>query len=590
MSNTRTVPNESRHDVVTFDILSDDQAIDPAIEIMAISVVKEVNRIPSARIIIRDGDASEGTFEESEEDFFLPGKKIQIKVGLDRQHSTLFKGIILKQCISVGEDGTARLIVDCRDEAVRMTIGRHNKYYEQVKDSEVMEEVIGGYRGLRSDIEGTTLTHREMVQHHCSDWDFILSRAEVNSLLVVVDDGKISAKKPDTSADPALSLEYGISLLEMEAEMDATTQWNEVEAKSWDYANQSLFQSSASQAPVGEPGNVDGQNLAEVINLSTLELRHSGHLLEEELRQWVDATMLKSRLAKICGRVKFTGFADIKPGNTLDLQGLGARFNGKSFVSGIRHDIGGGDWVTQAQIGLNPEWFAASEGIQDYPSAGLVPAIQGLQIGKVVQLQDDPDGEDRILIRLPIIDPAAQGIWARLASLDAGADRGACFRPEIDDEVIVGFINDDPRDAIVLGMLHSSAKPAPLTAQDTNHEKGFTTRSKMHIHFHDETKTITIDTPAGNSIKLDEASSSITIEDQNGNTLKMSPSGIDIKSPKNVNIEAGINLALKAGASLSISAAQVSAKATGPLGLKGSIAKLEGSGITTISGALVKIN
>ena len=117
-----------------------------------------------------------------------------------------------------------------------------------------------------------------------------------------------------------------------------------------------------------------------------------------------------------------------------------------------------------------------------------------------------PNGENRILVRLPIIDNAAPGIWARVATLDAGENRGSFFLPELDDEVIVGFLNDDPRDAVVLGMLNSSAKPAPITAQDANHEKGFVTRSGMRVHFNDDTKTITIDTPAGNSIKLDEGS------------------------------------------------------------------------------------
>ena len=34
--------------------------------------------------------------------------------------------------------------------------------------------------------------------------------------------------------------------------------------------------------------------------------------------------------------------------------------------------------------------------------------------------------------------------------------------PEVDDEVLVGFVNDDPRDPVIQGMLHSSAKPAPI--------------------------------------------------------------------------------------------------------------------------------
>lgn len=590
MSNTTTVPNNSRHDVVTFDLIVEGQAVDPAVEVMSVSIVKEVNRIPTAKIIIRDGDPATQTFAESEKDLFIPGKKIHIKIGLDRQNKTLFRGIITKHSIKILQNGSANLLLECKDESVRMTIGRHNQYYEESEDSEIIETIIGRYGGLSSDVQATNLKHREVVQHNCTDWDFILSRAEANGRIVIVDDGKISVLKPDTRAEPTLRLAYGTSLLEFEAEMDARHQWASVDARSWDYAGQSLFQVSADGADVREPGNVTGQTLSDVAGPANYEIRHSGHVIEEELKAWADAAMLKSRLAKICGRARFTGFPDVKPGNTLDFQGLGNRFNGRAFVSAVRHDVGDGDWETQVQLGMRPDWFTRSSDIMDLPAAGLLPGIEGLQIGKVVQLQDDPEGEHRILVRLPIIDAAAQGIWSRVASLDAGSNRGAFFRPEIDDEVIVGFINGDPRDAVVLGMLHSSAKAAPINAQDVNHEKGFTTREGMRIHFHDQTKTITIDTPAGNIIKLDEASTSISVTDQNGNKIKMSPSGIDVESPFNVNVKAGINLSLSAGAALAISAAQLSVSATGPLEMSGGTAKLVGSGIAEISGGLVKIN
>ena len=45
------------------------------------------------------------------------------------------------------------------------------------------------------------------------------------------------------------------------------------------------------------------------------------------------------------------------------------------------------------------------------------------------------------------------------------------FRPEIEDEVIVGFINEDPNQAVSLGALHSSKNPAPIGIADDNHQK-----------------------------------------------------------------------------------------------------------------------
>ncbi len=593
----RIIPVDAQHNVTTFDILIDGKVVDQGYQVLSISISKEINRIPTAKIIIKDGDAAAETFTISEEEEFLPGKSIAIKVGRDSQNEQLFKGVIVKHAIRVLKSGETRLTLDCRDEAVKMTLGRHNYYYEERTDSEIMEEVISRYSGLSNDVEATTIKHLEMVQYHVTDWDFLLMRAESNGKLVTVDDGKISIKSPDTSSDPALAVLFGSTLIDFEAEMDARHQWKSVEAKSWDYGGQNMFEHTTDSVPINEPGNVNGNSLADDMSPEKFKLRHSGQAIEEELQEWTKATMQRSRLSKIRGRAKFIGFSEIKPGKLIELQGLGARFTGNAYVSGVRHEVYEGSWYTQAQFGLDPDCFShINKDVMDIPAAGLLPAIHGLQIGKVVQLENDPEGENRILVRLPIIDNSARGIWARIATLDAGiadsgvAGRGSFFLPEIEDEVIVGFINDDPRDAIVLGMLHSSAKPAPMTAQDVNHEKGFVTRSGMRLHFHDDTKTITVDTPAGNKIVLDEDSTSITIEDQNQNIAVMDPEGISVHSPGDINIEATGNINIKAGMNMTLEATQISAKASASMEVKGAKTTVAADGITEIKGAVVNIN
>src|SRR5690348_9092486 len=95
--------------------------------------------------------------------------------------------------------------------------------------------------------------------------------------------------------------------------------------------------------------------------------------------------------------------------------------------------------------------------IADVPAGGLLPPLTNLQIAKVAPFEDDPDGEQRIKLQLPAL-PSDQGfIWARYARSDAGKDRGSVCWPEPDDEVVVGFLNGDPRQAVVLGALYGSA-------------------------------------------------------------------------------------------------------------------------------------
>ena len=583
------IPNNSKHDVATYKIVVDNTEVDPSYQVMSLSIHKELNRVSTASLVFRDGDAALQTFPLSNKTDFVPGKKIEISIGRDGLNKSAFKGIIIKHAVKVKANGNTELHVECMDVAVKMTIGRKSKYFQNVKDSDVFDDLLSTY-GIRSDPETTTLKHQELVQHNVTDWDFMLLRAEANGMLLNVDDGSIKIAKP-AIGNEVLQVNYGSSILEFEAEMDARFQYKSVNAESWDYSNQQLFTADTSSSSFAQQGNITSEDLAQTISPDKFEMHHSGHLLEQELKDWTESVMLRSRLAKIRGRARFTGFSGIKPADTLKLSGVGDRFNGKAFVTAVRQEIGDGTWETQVQFGLDPKRYVfLHNDINEAPSAGLVGAIRGLQIGIVVQLESDPDGQDRILVRVPVIDSAGQGIWTRIASLDAGNERGAFFMPEIGDEVIVGFINDDPRHPVVLGMLHSSNKPAPISPQDNNNEKGFTTRSKMHLSFNDDTKTIVIDTPAGNSITIDEKSMKIEIKDQNENKITMEQTGITMESPLNIDVKAGAVLTLSGGTSLSISAPSLSVKADASVSIEGAVAKVTSSGITEISGSLVKIN
>jgi Rhs element Vgr protein len=243
--------------------------------------------------------------------------------------------------------------------------------------------------------------------------------------------------------------------------------------------------------------------------------------------------------------VRFRGYSSLNPGELINIGGVGDRFNGKVFVSGVRQEVANGNWTTDVQFGLSTEPFTAQPQVNSLPAAGMLPMINGLQIGIVTELENDPDGENRIRVRLPIIDPNEDGIWSRIATLDAGNNRGTFFLPEIGDEVIVGFLNNDPRYAVILGMLNSSAKPAPLQASDQNDEKGYVSRSGIKMIFNDSDNSLIIQTPAGKKVTLDESSDVVSLEDEHGNSVSMNASSLSIQSAVDMNLTANGTLAIK---------------------------------------------
>ncbi|PSL35063.1 type VI secretion system tip protein VgrG [Chitinophaga ginsengisoli] len=584
----RIIPSPEIYDYTSIEVLINGNRVsDPAYNLRSVSVVKEANQIPYARLQYLDGDTSQEKFAVSEAADFIPGNKVEIQVGRDGKNVSVFKGIIVKHGIKASENGNASLYLDCRDETVSLTLGRKNKYFRDMTDSDALQKVLGSKAGT---LASTSVTHKELVQFYCTDWDFTLSRAEMNSCILLVQDGKVNMVKPALGS-PTITLVYGATIEEFDAEIDARTQWQEVSASSWSYKDQAVKENSTSSVSFKEAGNLSGSSLAKAVSPAKLELRHSGLVSEPELKAWTESVLLKSRMSKIRGRAKIKGSPDTKPGDTIELKGLGKRFDGQVYVSGVRHEYVDGIWQTNLQFGISPEWFHHKPELIETPAAGMLPAVQGLQIGVVVQLESDPDGEDRILVKMPLTDNSDKGTWARVASLDAGKERGYFFRPEIGDEVIVGFVNGDPRFAVVLGMLHSSNKPAPVQAQDTNHIKGLVTRSKMKTMFDDENKVMKMETPAGNFIELSEKDKAITIQDQHGNMIKMEQAGITIKSPKDIKMEAGASFTLKAATDIKIEGTTISGKANTTLELNGQAkAKVASSAMLELTGGMVKIN
>lgn len=583
MSNERVIPSDQPKSAATFTVLSGGTATSRTYQLLSLTVNREMNRIPSATLVYVDGEPSRQGFEVSNQGDFEPGKEIEIKAGYRSDEESLFKGVVVRHGIKVRKSG-AVLIIECRDKAHRMTVAPKCRYFHDVKDSDILEELLDAH-GLEKEVEATAVTHKQVVQYQATDWDMAMCRAEVNGLMAFVKDGKVKWSKPDFSAASVLTIQYGATVHDLDAEIDARLQFKAVKGVSWNPADQELAEGVEAADPgLPSAGNLTPDDLADLAGEEALHLRHGGHIADQEMQAWVDAALLRHRLAKIRGRVSIDGTAAVEPGSLIELAGVGERFQGNLFVTGVRHTVEKGDWKTVLQFGIDPEWFAETYRIASPPAGGLLPPIQGLHTGTVTALEGDPDGEERIQVRIPVIHKEDEGAWCRLGTLDAGAERGTYFRPEIGDEVVVGFLDQDPRHGVVLGMLHSSKNPSPEPASDDNHKKGYQSREKMKLVFDDETKVITLETPAGNQVVISEDEKKIHLEDQHGNKVTLNQDGVSIESIKDIVLKApsgdvkieGMNAEMKGS---------VGAKVGGSGGTELSL-----SGTANLKGPVVNIN
>jgi uncharacterized protein involved in type VI secretion and phage assembly len=211
------------------------------------------------------------------------------------------------------------------------------------------------------------------------------------------------------------------------------------------------------------------------------------------------------------------------------------------------------------------KWLSGAESREAY---SIAPGI--------VSSNFDLTGEGRIQVRLPSF-PAFEP-WARLVVLVGGSGRGFLWMPELKDEVLVAFNQNDERDAYILGGLWNTKDRPPGLGPTDFFSKRILRTGKLpelghEIEFDEVLQSITITTAGLTSaerqqivldptkIELSNLAGTVTI------TLDNKTQSVSISAPKSIELKAGTQITLQAG--------QID---------------IQGLGQTNITGAIVNIN
>jgi uncharacterized protein involved in type VI secretion and phage assembly len=163
----------------------------------------------------------------------------------------------------------------------------------------------------------------------------------------------------------------------------------------------------------------------------------------------------------------------------------------------------------------------------------------------VVQDVRDPDNQGKVKVSLPW-SPDSGGstyqVWARMATLMAGSDQGSWFIPDANVEVLVIFLGGDVRHPVVIGSLWNGqdSPPVSMDGAGNNNVKKLRSRNGVAITLDDTqgTESLTLETPGGQKIAMQDGPGSILIQDSNGNSIQLDATGVTINTASQVSISA----------------------------------------------------
>jgi uncharacterized protein involved in type VI secretion and phage assembly len=179
----------------------------------------------------------------------------------------------------------------------------------------------------------------------------------------------------------------------------------------------------------------------------------------------------------------------------------------------------------------------------------------GIVIGVVTSLEDE-ENIGRVKVKYPNWEDQ-ESDWARIAAPMAGNNRGAFFRPEKDDEVLVAFEQGDPRRPYIIGALWSKTDQPPTDdgkAKENNWR--FIKSRSGHIIKLDDTKGQEkiefIDKDGARRVVIDSANQKIQVICDTGDVEVQAASGKVLVEASEITLRANKQLTLTSNGPVTI--------------------------------------
>jgi Uncharacterized protein conserved in bacteria len=379
------------------------------------------------------------------------------------------------------------------------------RVFTDITAAELAEELVAGLGvRVRSAHAGPRLDR--VVQHRQTDFELLVEVCAAAGLYPIVRGGTlhlVSLAGSSAIGDGPVTLRLGSSLWEarVEANLDraarrvAATGWHPQRAETFSHeadAPRSGRTSRASADPgaTGVEGvavlvDQPGRSLAAVTELaqSTLDIRAAG------------AVTLQGVAA---------GDAGLWAGGLVDVRGLDDEVDGRYVLTGATHTVDGRGY--QCAFTTAP------------PEPPPAPVASAVTLGRVTAV-DDPDGLGRVRVSLPALGDVDAG-WLAVLCPGAGPGRGIVALPDRGDTVLVAMPHSSPADAVVLGSLYGTNRPA-----DSGVDGGSVRRWSLH-------------TAGGQSIVVDDAKRRLRLENTSGSYVELDPDTVRLHATTDLVIDA----------------------------------------------------
>jgi phage protein D len=343
------------------------QELDPESkgDVLEVKVTMDLNNMTHFDLTVNNWDDKHLAFKYSDTGTFDVGNRLHVKMGYADGLLSMVQGIITSLAPRFPESGPPTIVVGGEDSMVKLK-ERKPKDGEQIKFVNMtageIARVIATRNNLVPKINEQGVKHDVVVQKNQDDATFLMERAKRIDfdcyIAVDPDTGKdaLYFNSPSDARDGnrvrVYVFEFGKSLINFNPTLSLNKQVGQVTVKGWDQATKLPIAYTA--GPGDLPTSGGGDNGPSVIQTRLKDREDIVVDLpvtsQQEARDLARALLRERAYSYITGNGQVIGLPDLRPGDNVELQGLGKRFSGQYYVTKVEHTLGGSGYLTSFDV------------------------------------------------------------------------------------------------------------------------------------------------------------------------------------------------------------------------------------------------
>jgi len=338
-------------------------------DILQVKVTMELEALTDFELTVNNWDDQQLFFKYSDTDTFDVGRNVLVQMGYADELLPMVSGMVTTLTPQFPDSGAPTLSVRGADRLFCLKDSKppegESLIYTEMADWQIAE-IVAQRNGLATELtrEGPT---RELVMQNKDqdDAQFLIERAGFVDFDVYVKTDvngqeKLHFCEPTDGRNGrpvnVYRFIWGQNLISFSPTLTLSGQVSELTVRGWDPETKSAIVGTATQDDVPDPGT-GGLSGPASIGACLGDVGGRQEFVvdvpvenEEDARQLAISLLRQRAYEFMTGVGSVIGIPDLRPGDNVQLEGLGTRFSGTWYVRKVTHTIGENGYRTQFEV------------------------------------------------------------------------------------------------------------------------------------------------------------------------------------------------------------------------------------------------